>query len=51
MKLILGSASPRRRELLASLDFDFSVDAGTSFVENIPEGMPVEEIPRYLSEG
>ncbi|MBP5397770.1 MAG: septum formation protein Maf [Bacteroidales bacterium] len=51
MKLILASASPRRKELLASLDLAFTVDAQTSFVENIPEGMSVEEIPRYLSEG
>ena len=51
MKLILASASPRRKELLASLDLDFTVDARTSFEERIPEGMACEDIPLYLSEG
>ncbi len=50
-RIILGSASPRRRELLAELDLDFTVDARTAFEETIPEGMPCEEIPRYLAEG
>lgn len=50
-RIILGSASPRRRQLLAELDLDFTVDARTAFEEKIPEGMPCEEIPRYLAEG
>ncbi len=49
--IILGSASPRRKELLAELDVPFEVDARTSFEENIPEGLACEEIPRYLAEG
>lgn len=51
MRIILGSASPRRRELLSELDLQFTVDALTSFEENIPEGMGCEDIPRYLAEG
>ena len=31
MKLILGSASPRRRDLLASLDFD-SIEKGCAIL-------------------
>ena len=49
--IILGSASPRRKELLAELDLTFEVDARTSFEENIPEGFACEEIPRYRAEG
>ncbi len=49
--IILGSASPRRKELLSELDLSFSVDARTDFIENIPAGMACEEIPRYLAEG
>ena len=30
-KIILGSNSPRRRELLAGLDIDFIVDTGNDF--------------------
>lgn len=50
-KIILASASPRRKELLGALDVDFVVDTRSDFEENIPEGMPYEEIPNYLSEG
>ena len=49
--IILGSASPRRKELLAELDLTFEVDARTDFEERIPEGLSCEEIPRYLAEG
>ncbi len=49
--IILGSASPRRKELLAELDVTFEVDARTNFEERIPEGLACEEIPRYLAEG
>ena len=31
--IILGSASPRRRELLAGLGIDFTVDTGNTFTE------------------
>ena len=38
-KLILASASPRRRELLSGAGFDFTVDTGNNFEEVIPEGI------------
>ena len=50
-KLILASASPRRRELLAGAGFDFTVDTGNNFEEVIPEGIDPEEIPALMSAG
>ena len=49
--LILGSASPRRRELLAGAGYDFIVDTGNNFEENIPEGVEAEDIPALMSAG
>lgn len=51
MKLILASNSPRRRELLAGMDLEFSVDTGNNFEETLPEGVPAEEVPLLLSRG
>lgn len=50
-RVILGSASPRRHELLAGLGIDFTVDTGNTFVEAYPADMPHKEIPEYLSKG
>lgn len=50
-KIILGSNSPRRRELLAGLDIDFIVDTGNNFEEVYSENTPQEKIPEVLSEG
>ena len=50
-KLILASASPRRREILAGAGFDFTVDTGNNFEEVIPEGIDPEEIPALMSAG
>ena len=50
-KLILASASPRRRELLAGAGYDFIVDTGNNFEENIPEGVEAEDIPALMSAG
>ena len=50
-KIILGSNSPRRRELLAGLDIDFIVDTGNNFEEVYSENTPQEIIPEVLSEG
>ena len=50
-KLILASASPRRRELLSGAGFDFTVDTGNNFEEVIPEGIDPEEIPALMSAG
>ena len=50
-KIILGSASPRRHELLKGLDIDFVIDTKNTFEEIWPEGLPLKEIPEYLSKG
>ncbi|MBQ6254291.1 MAG: septum formation protein Maf [Bacteroidales bacterium] len=50
-KIILASNSPRRKELLASLDIDFTVDTGTSFVEEYAYDTPHEEVPELMSLG
>lgn len=50
-KIILGSNSPRRKELLAGLDIDFTVDTGNTFEEVYDADTPQERIPEVLSEG
>ena len=50
-RIILGSNSPRRRELLAGLDIDFIVDTGNDFEETYDPSIPHEMIPEILSEG
>lgn len=50
-KIILGSNSPRRKELLAGLDIDFTVDTGNTFEEVYDSDTPQERIPEVLSEG
>ena len=49
--IILGSNSPRRKELLAGLDIDFTVDTENSFEEIYDPATPIERIPEVLSEG
>jgi septum formation protein len=48
-KLILGSASPRRQELLKSLGFDFLIKP-THADETFPADLKAQEIPIYLAE-
>ena len=48
-QLILGSASPRRQELLKSLGFDFLVRP-THADESFPPDLVAQEIPLYLAE-
>lgn len=50
-KIILGSNSPRRKELLAGLDIEFTVDTGNDFEEVYSTDTPHERIPEVLSEG
>ena len=50
-KLILASASPRRRELLAGLGVDFAIDTGNTFEEVIPDGLPQPQVPEYMAKG
>ena len=48
MKLILGSGSPRRKELLAGLGFEFEVRTKDTD-ESFSNEMSVEEVPTYLA--
>lgn len=50
-QIILGSNSPRRRELLAGLDIEFTVDTGNTFEEVYSPETAHEKIPEVLSEG
>lgn len=50
-KIILGSNSPRRKELLGGLDIDFQVDTRNTFEEVYDPSTPQEQIPEVLSEG
>ena len=49
MKIILASKSPRRKELLSELFSDFEIIA-VPVDESVPEGTPVAEAVRLLSE-
>ena len=49
--IILGSASPRRKELLAGLGLSFEVDTKNNFEEVYSPETPHEKIPEVLSEG
>lgn len=50
-RIILGSGSPRRRELLAGLGLNFTVEPQTSFVENNEANLPTAEIAEYMAKG
>jgi len=47
--IILGSASPRRRELLSGLDIPYEVKIIPGVEENYPSHLLREEIPVYLA--
>lgn len=47
--VILGSASPRRRELLAGLDIPFEVIVKNA-TENIDESLPLKLVPEHIAE-
>ena len=49
--IILGSNSPRRRELLKGLDIDFEVDTGNNFEEHFGPDIPYAQVPRLMSVG
>lgn len=51
MKIILGSNSPRRRELLAGLDVEFTVDTGNTFEESFDPAISPARIPVVMAEG
>lgn len=48
--IILGSNSPRRRELLAGLDLDFEVKVIPGLEEHYPATLQPEEIPVFLAQ-
>ena len=50
-RIILGSNSPRRKELLAGLDIVFEVDTRNDFEEVYSPETPHDKIPEVLSEG
>ncbi len=50
-RIILASNSPRRRELLAALGLEFTVDTGTSFVEEYTPDTPHSKVPELMSRG
>ncbi len=50
-KIILASASPRRKELLAGLCIDFEVDTQNNFDETYSPETSQEQIPEVLAEG
>ena len=49
--IILGSNSPRRRELLKGLDIDFEVDTNNNFEESFSSDIPYDQVPRLMSQG
>lgn len=50
-KLILASASPRRRELLEGLGIPFTVDTGNTFEESPDPSVAPEEFASLMAEG
>lgn len=50
-KIILGSGSPRRRELLDGLDLPFTVDTGNTFEESPEPGVEAHLVPVHMSVG
>lgn len=48
-KIILGSGSPRRKELLAGLDIEFTIDTNGNIDESFDPACDPETIPALLS--
>jgi septum formation protein len=49
MKLILGSKSPRRKELLASIGMQFEIRTKETD-ENYPETLPIDQVAEYIAQ-
>ena len=50
-KIILGSNSPRRRELMAGLDLEFTIDTSNTFEESMDEDVQPSQIPVLMAKG
>lgn len=48
-RIILASASPRRKELLSKLDIAFTVKSLYDVDESFPASLPVVQVPQYIS--
>lgn len=49
-QLILASASPRRKKLLAGLNIPFEVRLIDGIDETYPSELPIDEVPLYISQ-
>lgn len=49
-KLLLASASPRRKELLAMLGVEFEICSGKDIDESYPEHIDTKDIAQYLAQ-
>lgn len=49
-RYILASASPRRKELLAGLNLNFTIKVKEGIDESYPEGLSAEDIPMHISQ-
>lgn len=50
-KIILGSNSPRRKELMKGLDIDYTVDTRNTFEETPEPGVEAHLIPVHMARG
>lgn len=50
-KIILGSKSPRRRELMQGADLEFTVDSKSLFDEHFPPAMDHIQVPEFIAKG
>ena len=48
-RIILGSGSPRRKELLAGLDLPFKIEILPDVDESYPDNLRGKEIPEYIA--